>query len=103
MNYSRDNRLRAIAINAVREARIAYERDASQWIDDDAHRANLIMELLQLAEVQNVDTAVEALPLVSTNQAKPNPALDAIADALGLLDKAEEPTLKLPKAKLSTV
>lgn len=94
MSYDRSNRLLAIAINALRESRVAHGRDAEQWLDDDAHRVSLVAELLRITEAEHVNTSLEALPLVPAAQAKHNAALDAVAKNLGLLEEAIQTPVK---------
>lgn len=88
------NRLRSIAMNAVREARVALGRDAGPWIDDDSRRQNMIFELLHLYE--EVDYETEALPVVAPAQATPNEALDAIEKAMLKLDEELTPAEDIP-------
>lgn len=71
-----DYRLRAIATNAVREARIAYGRDAGQWIDDDIRRLELIFHYLHITPAHEIDVSTESYPLVSTVQAPKDNLLD---------------------------
>ena len=101
-NYSRDNRLRAIAINAVREARIAYERDDKPWIDDDAARMDNIFQTLFLTETGSVDATLEHFPLVPKQQPQIAEAVRKVADILGNLpDEQQEQSLpyKIPAKK----
>jgi hypothetical protein len=82
-----ENRLRAIAMNAVREARVAMERDTGPWLDDDSRRQNMIFELLHLSTL--VVPEHEALPVAPVEQAVRNEALDSIEKALLNLDIEE--------------
>jgi hypothetical protein len=91
-----ENRLRAIAMNAVREARVAMERDTGPWLDDDSRRQNMIFELLHLS--MSVVPEHEALPVAPVEQAVRNEALDGIEKALLSLN-AEEETVAPVKAK----
>jgi hypothetical protein len=90
----REDRLRAIAINAVREARIAYQRDTTPWIDDDSKRLNMIFRILHLAEMETVDAQAEHFPVVAPVQAAPNPALAAVAQALASLPDEVAPAAR---------
>lgn len=101
-NYDRTSRLRAIAINAVREARIAIGRDHLPWIDDDAARADVIFQTLFLTEQEAVDDTMEHFPLVPSNQPPIDSKVHKIADLLGNLDEdIQEPpvAVKLPAKK----
>lgn len=92
-----ENRLRAIATNAIRESRVALGRDAGPWLDDDARRLNMIFELLHLANMP-VDMATEALPMASPQQAARDAALESIEKAL-LKIPTEEATTASKAAK----
>jgi hypothetical protein len=92
-----ENRLRAIATNAVREARVALGQDAGPWLDDHARRLNMIFDLLHL-DGASVDMATEALPMAASQQAARNPALDAVEKALLKLQDVEEPAATPSKA-----
>ena len=96
-----NRRLNTIATNAVREAQIAIGRFDKPWIDDDWRRANMIAQILQLAQVSEIDLGREHYPLTSSVQAPANPRLDNIekklADALMGVDEPEV-ELKLPPA-----
>lgn len=101
-NYDRNNRLRAIAINAVREARIAYSRDDKPWIDDDAARMDNIFQTLFLTELEMVDGSLEHFPLVPKSQPKIDAAVQKVADILGNLPdsvSAEPLPYKVPTKK----
>lgn len=98
-------RHRAIAINAVREARLLTARNDSPWTDDDARRCELIYGMLFVEN--NLSTLAEHYPLVPEVQAKPNHVLDMMEAALNAVpdevreaeQQAEERTrnLKVPK------
>ena len=94
-----NRRLNTIATNAVREAQIAIGRFDKPWIDDDWRRANMIAQILQLAQITEIDPTREHYPLTSSVQAPANPRLDNIekklADALMGVDEPEV-ELKLP-------
>ena len=87
-------RLRSLATNVMQEARVAYGRADKPFTDDDAQRLDEIFQLLHLASAEEIVAEYEHYPLVSSQQAKPNPALDKIADLLaGDLDIPQEQTL----------
>lgn len=94
-----ENRLRSIAANAIREARIALGRDAGPWLDDDARRLNIVFDILHLAEMP--DMSNEALPMASPVQAARNEVLDGIEKTLFKLDDEVEvrPTSGVKTAK----
>lgn len=71
-----DYRLRAIATNALREARIAYGRDGGQWIDDDIRRVELIFHYLHITPAESIVVSNESYPLVSSHQAPKDALLD---------------------------
>lgn len=71
-----DYRLRAIATNALREARIAYGRDGGQWIDDDIRRVELIFHYLHITPAESIIVSNESYPLVSSHQAPKDALLD---------------------------
>ena len=72
MSYDNESRLRAIAMNAVREAMLVQNRWDKPFTDDDAARTQNIFELLHLQEVA---FEAEHAPLVLSEQAPVNPAL----------------------------
>lgn len=108
-NYNADARLRAIAMNAVREAMLVYQRWDRPFTDDDAARINDIFLLLHL---ENTAGTQEHAPLVEANQKPVSEAMFKIADLLGdepynqarNLDEVGTSTvaLKLPKANRPT-
>lgn len=71
-----DYRLRAIATNALREARIAYGRDGGQWIDDDIRRVELIFHYLHITPLESINVSNESYPLVSSHQAPKDDLLE---------------------------
>lgn len=79
-NYNADARLRAIAMNAVREAMLVYQRWDRPFTDDDAARINDIFLLLHL---ENATGTAEHAPLVESDQKPVSEALHKIADLLG--------------------
>lgn len=109
-NYNAEARLRAIAMNAVREAMLVYQRWDRPFTDDDAARMNDIFMLLHLQDVQEFN---EHAPLVEAKQKPVSEAVLKIADLLGAellgrdpnaprnLDENNEGAVKvsLPKAK----
>jgi len=100
--YDRNNRLRSIAINAVREARIAYGRDDRSWIDDDAARVENIYNTLFLTELESIDGNLEHFPLAPKSQPAINEAVRKVADILGNLPAVfedEPPALKVAGKK----
>ena len=103
MKEWREDRLRAIALNSIREARVAYQRDNGPWLDDDSKRMNLIFELLHVVEMEQVDAQNEHFPVVAENQPEPNPSLNAVAKALASLPEDLEPLeIKKPSFKIPT-
>ena len=78
-NYNAESRLRAIAMNAIREAVIVYGRWDNPFTDDDAARMDNIFQLLHL---QN-QTEYEHAPLVEEKQAPIAPQIAKVADILG--------------------
>jgi hypothetical protein len=81
-----NRRLNTIAANAIREAQIAIGRGHLQWCDDDWRRMNMISQILNLANLADIDGGAEHYSLVSPFQARKNPGLDLLesklADAL---------------------
>ena len=80
-NYDTDSRLRAIAMNAVREAMLVYQRWDRPFTDDDSARMDNIFKLLHLDGRLN---EFEHAPLVVEGQSPVGPTVLSIAD---LLDK----------------
>lgn len=97
-DFNKDARLRAIAMNAVREAMLLEERWDKPFTDDDAARCETIFGLLHLQKVESME--FEHAPLISTNQKPVTAALPKIAD---LLDKAEASSRVEPRPSLSAV
>ena len=60
--FHQEPRLWSIAINAVREAKIAYGRADDPYSDDDSARVTAIFDLLHVQE--KVDPQIEHFPLV---------------------------------------
>lgn len=80
-----ERRARSVSINAVRELRVAYGRDAGPWTDDDVRRSHAIFELLHLDRLEDINPAVESFPIVSPVQTE-NKALDSIEKQLAKLN-----------------
>ena len=102
----REGRLRAIAINAVKEARLAYGRDHLPWTDNDAQRTEMFFKLLHLVPMEDIESRAEHQPVVAPQQAPFNPKLvdmDKLLDTINELEddeKKDDPAIaiKLPKA-----
>lgn len=100
----REGRLRAIAINAVKEARLAYGRDHKPWTDNDAQRTDMFFKLLHLVPMEDIESTSEHQPVVAAQQAPFNPKLvnvDKLLEDINDLDEKDgEPAIavKLPKA-----
>lgn len=77
-----ENRLRAISINAVREARIVFSREDKPFLDDDARRAEMIFNLLHLATIDQINEVNEHYPVVAKNQAPKNLKLEKVEQIL---------------------
>ena len=95
-----ERRARSVSINAIREMRVAYGRDAGPWTDDDSRRVNAIFELLHLARFEEVTPQNESFPLVSPQQAPENKLLDDIERQLAKLGVAvgAEEEEEMPRA-----
>ena len=90
----------AIALNAVREARIVKERDGMQWLDTDAQLVSVLYGQLQdMQSLVDVDTAQEALPLTPANQAKPSKMLSQIHGMLENIPMSEELEAEFAKTR----
>lgn len=99
----REGRLRAIAINAVREARLVCGRDHLPWTDDDAKRSEMLFKLLHLAATDEIDRAAEHDPVVATQQAPHNPKLvnvDKLLDDINKIEDSEITTAAVIGVKL---
>ena len=79
-NYNADARLRAIAMNAVREAMLVYQRWDRPFTDDDAARMHDIYMLLHLQDNQAFN---EHAPLVEAQQLPVSEAVLKVASLLG--------------------
>lgn len=87
-------RLRSLATNVMQESRVAHGRADKPFTDDEAQRLDEIFHLLHLPATEDIIAEYEHYPLVSSQQSKPNPALDKIADLLaGDLDIPQEQPL----------
>jgi len=94
-NDWREDRLRAISINALRESRVAYERDQHPWTDDDAKRLDMIFRILHIVEAKDVDTTREHFGIIAAHNPPASPALAAVAKALAQLPEENEEILPL--------
>lgn len=104
-SFNREARFRAIAMNAVREAVLAYGRDQYPFTDNDAAiMENIFLQLRSIGEESNVNRQIEHQNLSAIKDA-PATAQAEIAKVLDALDnsvRAEvEPIVKakLPAAK----
>lgn len=106
-----ERRARSVSINAVRELRVAYGRDAGPWTDDDVRRSNAIFELLHLDRLEDINPAVESFPIVSPVQTE-NKVLDALEKHIAklsalpsnIIEEEEAPSaLRIPKAPVARV
>lgn len=77
-----ENRLRAISINAVREARIAFGREDRPFLDDDASRTEMIFQLLHLVTLDQINETNEHYPVVAKIQAPKNAKLEKVEKIL---------------------
>lgn len=84
-----ERRAYSVAMNAVREMRVAYGRDSGPWTDDDARRVNAIFDLLHLFRMEEIDMTRESFPMVAAQQAPDNPLLDAIEEKLAILNSRD--------------
>ena len=94
-------RLETIAINAVIAAQMAKGRAHMPWIDDDTHRKSCIAGYLNLAMTDQIPAEEYHYQVVSQQQAKTDPKIDALektlADALNADPEIQQ--LKLPTKK----
>lgn len=88
LDYSSEARLRAVALNAVREAMLVYGRADKQFTDDDAARVENIFQILHLLEVSQYEHAA----LGADHQPEVAPASRKIADLLADLSSPDQPT-----------
>lgn len=101
--YNRESRLRAIAMNAVREAVIAFGRIDLPYSDNDSATAeNIFNQLRAIGEEGNVIRSQEHQPL-STPAAAPSAASAKIASVLDAVDnEVRAETSEIVKAKVPT-
>lgn len=96
-NYDTEARLRAIAMNSIREAMLVYNRWDRPFTDDDAARMHDVFLLLHL---QDQGSDYEHAPLVAEKQSPVSAAVHKVADLLG--DESfrgnEESTRRLAEA-----
>lgn len=88
LDYSSEARLRAVALNAVREAMIVYGRIDKQFTDDDAARVENIFQILHLSEVSQYEHAA----LGADHQPEVAPTSRKIADLLADISSPNEPS-----------
>ena len=92
-NYNADSRLRAIAINSVREAMLVKNRWERPFSDDDAARMHDIFLLLHLddAPSENEHAALTT----------PAPVSETVLKIADLLENAPEPAVNavVPKSR----
>ena len=81
MSFDVDSRMRAIATNAIREARIAKQIDQGPWLDDHAQRLEVIFNLL-MAVASSFEAEVEHYPLVVQNQPEKDAKLSQVSAIL---------------------
>lgn len=100
-NYNRESRLRAIAMNAVREAVIAFGRIDLPYSDNDsATTENIFNQLRAIGEEGNVIRQQEHQPLTVTATA-PSAAAAQIAKVLDTVDNdLRETTPEIAKVKV---
>ena len=102
-NYDAESRLRAIAMNSVREAMLVHGRWDRPFTDDDAARMDTIFGLLHLQDRTN---DYEHAPLVAEKQAPVSATVAKIADLLddeqiagGGFPETAAVKISLPKAQ----
>jgi hypothetical protein len=98
-------RLNTIATNAIREAQIALGRGDKPWIDDDWRRSSMISQILNLAQLEEIDVMREHYPLTASVQAPKNSQLDMVEKKLAeaLEVEIEEAQSIIKTAKLAPV
>lgn len=98
-------RLNTIATNAIREAQIALGRGDKPWLDDDWRRSNMISQILNLAQLEEIDVMREHYPLTASVQAPKNSQLDMVEKKLAeaLEVEIEEAQSIIKTAKLAPV
>ncbi len=98
-------RLNTIATNAIREAQIALGRGDKPWVDDDWRRSNMISQILNLAQLEEIDVMREHYPLTASVQAPKNSQLDIVEKKLAeaLEVEIEDAQSIIKTAKLAPV
>ena len=102
--FNRDPRLWAIAMNSIREAKIAYGRADDPFSDDDSARMTAIFDLLHVQE--KIDHSIEHFPLASKNEkvsekvAKVTSLLKALPEEIRTTEEeiAQALNINVPKA-----
>ena len=88
---SLDHRARSISINAVREMRVAHGRDTGQWTDADCRLQNAIyLVLKRMDNLEAMESATEAYPLVAIKQPASSAAISAVEKAVTSIDDEDE-------------
>lgn len=82
VGFDADSRLRAIALNSVREAMIVYSRWDRPFTDDDAARVESIYQILHLLD-RSED--IEHAPLVATTEPRVEDSVRKISNILANL------------------
>lgn len=82
VGFDADSRLRAIALNSVREAMIVYSRWDRPFTDDDAARVESIYQILHLLD-RSED--IEHAPLVATTEPHVEDSVRKISNILANL------------------
>ena len=75
-------RIGSVSTNAVKAIRELYGRDNLQFLDADTQAIKAIEAILHQLPVQSDYQHLEALPIVSSNQPKTNPALNDIRELI---------------------
>lgn len=92
IGYDSEARLRAIALNSVREAMLVYNRWDKPFTDDDAARVENIYQILHLAAER---MEYEHAPLAATHEAAVTSSVRKISDILANLPPLDAPEDKL--------
>ena len=99
MSFDIDSRMRAIATNAIREARIAKQIDVGPWLDDHAQRLDLIFKVLKDIAITYAQE-VEHYPLTVDSAPPLDPRLEKLSSIMDDLDVEIKPIESvIPKAK----
>jgi hypothetical protein len=88
IGYDSEARLRAIALNAVREAMLVYSRWDKPFTDDDSARVENIFQILHLVDGHR---EYEHAPLVTDNQPAVTNSVRKIADLLAHVSSFDDP------------